>query len=220
MIVYTDPQGSEAWHEARRGVITASRFKDCRDYNQPTAAEKAKGVTRGKPSKKLLDYAMDVARGRVGGVPAKGFSTWQMGVGIAEEPFGRMAYEERTGLIVQEAGFITTDDRLFGCSVDGFVGDDGIFECKTMVSSATLFQAVVNGDISEFIDQCNGELWLLGRKWVDLVLWAPDLEHCGLGLTIVRIDRDDDAIHDLETDLMAFAAMVDQFETALRRKAA
>src|SRR5690606_17976907 len=67
MIVYTDPQGSEAWHEARRGVITGSRFKDCRDYNQPTAAEKKEGATRGKPSKKLLDYAMDVARGRVGG---------------------------------------------------------------------------------------------------------------------------------------------------------
>lgn len=28
---HTDPQGSDAWLQARRGLITGSRFKDARD---------------------------------------------------------------------------------------------------------------------------------------------------------------------------------------------
>ena len=81
-----------------------------------------------------------------------------------------------------------------------------------MVSSDTLFTAVADGDLSAYMDQCLGYLWLLGRQWVDLVLWAPDL-----GLMVIhRINRDEDAIEKLESDLMAFARMVAQYETTLR----
>ena len=197
LIVHTDPQGSPEWHAARRGVITGSRFKDCRDYNQPTAAEKKAGEVRGKPSKTMLAYAMDVARERAGGVAPSKFVTTAMRTGTDEEPRARLAYEEETGLLVEEAGFITTADGMFGVSVDGVVGQDGIVEIKTMVSSDTLFRAVVDGDHSEYIDQINGALWLLGRKWCDLVLWAPDLEALGRHLTIRRITRDEDAIQAL-----------------------
>jgi len=78
----------------------------------------------------------------------------------------------------------------------------------------------VDGDISEYIDQCNGAMWLLGRKWVDLVLWAPDLEPIGRHLTIRRIDRDDNAIEELEADLMEFERMVTTYETLLKKEAA
>jgi exodeoxyribonuclease (lambda-induced) len=88
-----------------------------------------------------------------------------------------------------------------------------------MVSSATLFQAVADGDISEYIDQCNGYLWLLGRQWVDLVLWCPDLEPLGLQMTIHHITRDEAAIEALEADLMAFSKLVAEFEHKLRSKA-
>ncbi len=220
MIFYNDPQGSEAWLENRRGVITASRFKDCRDYKAPTAADKKDGKTRGAPSAKLLGYAFDTARERVGGrAPAK-FQNAAMRTGSEQETFARLAYESLTGELVEETGFFTTDDRLFGVSVDGLIGDDGVIEIKTMVSSETLFKAVVDGDISDYTDQCNGAMWLLGRKWVDLVLWAPDLEPIGRHLTIIRINRNDEAIAALEADLMQFAALVSTYETNLIKKAA
>ena len=220
MIFYNDPQGSEAWLENRRGVITASRFKDCRDYKAPTAADKKDGKTRGAPSAKLLGYAFDTARERVGGrTPAK-FQNAAMRTGSEQETFARLAYESLTGELVEETGFFTTDDRLFGVSVDGLIGDDGVIEIKTMVSSETLFKAVVDGDISDYTDQCNGAMWLLGRKWVDLVLWAPDLEPIGRHLTIIRINRNDEAIAALEADLMQFAALVSTYETNLIKKAA
>ncbi len=209
LIIHTAPQGSQEWLDARRGVITGSRFKDCRD--------KLKG---GAPSKKCLSYAMDVARERVGGRTPDVFANAAMRTGTEQEPFARAAYEAKTGNFVEEAGFITTDDGLFGVSVDGLVDDDGIIEIKTMVSSDTLFTAVVDGDISAYTDQCNGAMWLLGRKWVDLILWAPDLDPIGRQLTIIRIDRDDDAIEELEGDLMVFERMVTKYENLLKKEAA
>ena len=202
MILHTATQGSPEWLAARRGVITASRFKDARD--------KLKG---GAPSKSCLAYAMDVARERIPGgtVPAV-FQNAAMRMGQVEEPVARMMREAETGELIEEAGFITTTDGVFGVSVDGLIGARGVWECKTMVSSATLFTAMVDGDISEYVDQCNGAMWLLGRQYVDLSLWCPDLQK----LHTIRIERDDEAIQRLEDDLMAFAKLVGQYEAKLR----
>lgn len=210
MIHHSAPQGSEEWLLARRAVITGSRFRDARDC-----------LKSGKPSDKQLGYARDVARERVGGMVPATYANAAMRTGTEQEPIAKLNYEEETGLLVHSAGFITTDDARFGVSVDGLVGDDGVIEIKTMVSSNTLFKAIVEEDHSDYIDQCNGAMWLLGRKWTDLVLWAPDLASAGRkGLHIIRIERDDDEIEKLEADLMKFAVLVDEFETKLRLKAA
>ena len=207
-------QGSEEWLTARRGVVTGSRFKDCRDR-----------LKNGQPSKACLEYARDVARERIGGrAPAK-FQTAAMRAGVEQEPVARAMYEAQTGYMVDEAGFFLSDDDNFGLSPDGLIDEDGVLEIKTMVSSETLFTAVVDGDTSAYMDQCLGYLWLLGRQWVDLVLWAPDLEAAGRrGLHIIRIDRsengNEDAIEKLEADLMAFAVLVQDNEEKLRLKAA
>lgn len=201
MIHYDHPQGTPEWLEARRGVVTGSRFKDAR--------EKLKD---GRPSKACLDYAKDLARERCGGAVPPKHQNAAMRTGVEQEPVARAMYEARTGYMVEEVGFMCTDDRLFGVSVDGLIDADGVVEIKTMVSSDTLFTAVADGDLSAYMDQCLGYLWLLGRKWVDLVLWAPDLDH----MVIHRIERNEDAIEKLEADMLAFAAIVAANEKALR----
>lgn len=200
LIIHTDPQGSDAWLAARKAVITGSRFKDCRDK-----------LKNGDPSKKCISYAMDVAREREGGEPMAVYVNGAMRLGTEQEPEARSTYEMRTKNLVDEAGFITTPDGLFGVSVDGLVGADGIIEIKTMVSSDTLFTAFVEGDISSYIDQCNGAMWLLGRKWIDLILWVHDLGR----MKIIRIERDDDQIEVLEADLMEFERMVTKYQNSL-----
>jgi len=225
MIHYNNEQGSPEWFASRRGAITGSRFKDARDRlaDKPENVDGKTGkitpAQRGAPSAKQIAYAMDTARERVGGTVPQIYENSAMRTGKVQEPEARSAYEIKTGHLVQEVGFFKTSDGLFGLSPDGLIGDDGVLEIKTMVSSSTMFKAVADGDISEYIDQCNGYLWLLGRQWVDLVLWAPDLASIGLDLTIIRIERDEEAIAALETDLMAFAALVEGFEGKLRIKA-
>ncbi len=203
MIIFsTHHQGSEAWINERRAIITGSRFKDARDR-----------LKDGRPSKACLDYARDLARERCGGTAPTKFQNAAMRTGTEQEPLARAAYEVRTGNLVEEAGLFYTDDRRFGGSVDGLIDDEGVLEIKCMVSSDTLFTAIADADLSEYMDQCMGYLWLLGRQWVDLVLWAPDLDH----MEIHRITRDEEAIEKLESDLMEFSRLVDKYEAALRK---
>ena len=204
LIHHTAPQGSDEWHEARRGVITGSRFRDARDRKRD-----------GSLSAAALGYAQDLARERCGGLLLPAFTTPAMRIGTEQESAARLAYELQTGHVVEECGFWATDDGLFGVSPDGLVGDDGLIEIKTMCSSATLFRAVVDGDISDYRDQIVGELWLLHRDWCDLCLWVPDLGDGG-ALVIRRILRDEEEIDTLAADLVAFAGTVERLEAALR----
>lgn len=206
MIVFDEsPQGTDAWKEARRGRITASRCKDARDT-----------TAKGQMSAKALLYAKDVARERCGGRAPEVFVNGAMKFGTEQEPIARMTYEAETGNLVQEAGLAYTEDGRFAVSVDGLIGDDGIFECKTIVSSDTLFTAVVEQDHSAYIDQINFALWLLGRKWCDLALWCPDLP--AGRLTVRRIVRDENAIEALEADLLAFDRVVTGLAIKLQRQ--
>lgn len=200
----TDPQGSEAWLAARRGAITGSRARDARDKT-------AKGVM----SAKARLYAMDTARERVGGTVLQPYVNAAMRIGTEQEEFARRAYEAETGDVVESAGFISTDDGHFGVSVDGLVGRDGIVEIKTAVSSDTLFTAAVERDVSAYRDQVLMSMWILARRWADIVIWAPDLEHIGRALTVIRIERDEPEIERFEADLLAFDATVEQYRSAL-----
>ena len=211
MIVYNDfIQGSDEWLNSRLGKVTASRAKDARDK-----------LKSGKPSTKQTAYAAQVALERIAGRPVdKVFENWQMREGKAQEPVCRQSYEIATGNVVTEVGALATDDGLFLYSPDGLIGEDGLLEVKSLFSAERILQIVGGGDHSDFIDQCNFGLWLTGRKWIDLAVWCPALEPIGAELHITRITRDDDVINELEADLMAFAAMVDDFERRLRLKAA
>jgi exodeoxyribonuclease (lambda-induced) len=202
VIHHQHEQGSPEWIAARRGVVTGSRFKDCR----------AK-LKNGEPSKDCMAYAYDIARERCGGMAPAKFQNAAMRIGTEQEAPAVRMYEVRTGYLTDEVGFFTTEDGLFGLSPDRLIDDDGVLEVKTLFSSATLFTALAEGDVSEYMDQCLGYLWLLGRQWVDLVLWVPDLQH----MTIKRITRDENAIEALEADLIAFAKIVADNEAALRR---
>jgi hypothetical protein len=209
-------QGSADWLALRVGKITASRYKDARDFNAPTAAEKKEGKTRGKPSAKCIAYAAQVAVERIAGVQIdKVFENWQMREGKEQEPHARNAYDVETGHIVQEVGAITTDDDLFLYSPDGMIGDDGLLEIKTLLSADVICKVIGDGDLSAYMDQCLGGLWLTGRKWIDLALWAPALSNIGRQLTIRRITRDEDAIEDLEADMLMFSRMVVEAEARL-----
>lgn len=208
MVLSLAPQGSEEWLAARRGVLTASNFKLSRDR-----------LKNGAPSAKAMLYAKNVAREIIGGVAPSPFETRAMGAGKAKESPGRIAYEAVTGHLVDEAGFLHTEDRKFGCSIDGLIllpRERGGIEIKTMVSSDTLFTALIDGDISEYVDQCHGNIWLWHLDWIDLVLYAPDMPG-DLSLKVIRIERDDNYIEALQQDLLAFDGVVQGYVARLAK---
>ncbi|WP_250512667.1 lambda exonuclease family protein [Caballeronia sp. INDeC2] len=210
MIVIECQQGSEAWHAARVGVITASKFRDACDKTQ-----------KGAMTAKATLYAAQVAIERISKQPCdETFVSWQMKRGTEMEPSARMEYEALTSNFASESGIVLTDDRLFGYSTDGFIGDDGLIEIKSLASAEKIVSMWRDGDLSEYVHQIQGGLWITGRKWADFVMYCPQLESIGKQIYHVRVERDETFIEKLETDLIDFERIVSENEQILRRKAA
>jgi hypothetical protein len=206
-------QGSEPWHMARCGAITASCFKLTR------ASERLKsGPNKGDYNEKAKNYAFRLAVERISGVPLdEGFETWQMKRGHELEPAARQEHETQAGLIVVPAGFVATDDGWFGASADGLIDEDGGSEYKCLVSPEGLRDVLLNDDISEFADQIQGCLWITGRKWWHFGLYCPALQAIGKQFYWREVRRDDDYIGALEKDLIEFNRLVMKYRYQLER---
>lgn len=207
-------QGSPEWHRARAGCITASMFGEAR-------AKLKSGPKKGEPTTAALDYAFRLAVERIAGEPLDGgFETWQMRRGHELEPQARMEHELQTGLMVQRAGFVTTDDDCFGASADGLIDDDGVSEYKCFLAPEKLRSFHIDNDASGIFDQVQGVLWITGRKWAHIGMYCPALEPAGKQLWWREFKRDEAFIEELEEDLLRFKLLVDQFEAKLREQAA
>jgi len=205
MILIQCDQGTPEWHQARAGVITASKFRD--------ATEKtAKGL---RTAKSTL-YAAQVAVEIVSGEPGEDvFNSWQMKRGNELEPAARMEYESLTGNFAAESGVVLTDDRKFGYSTDGFVGDDGLIEIKCLASAEKIIDMWRTGDMSDYMHQMQGGMWITGRKWCDFVMFCPQLEKIGKQIFYRRVARDEAFIEKLEKDLVEFEKQVQENVLAL-----
>jgi hypothetical protein len=208
-------QGSNEWHAARAGVCTASQFKIARKLRLLS------GTNKGKPSEECVKYAFRLAIERISGEPLQDdkFETYAMRRGHELEPKAR-AEHEKLGVIVQRAGFVTTDCGRFGASVDGLLHPNGGSEYKCLVSPDELRKVLLDDDLSEFTDQMQGGMWVCERDYFHFGLYCPALESIGQQFTLKGIDRDEAYIAALKADLEEFDAMVAEFEQRLRRGAA
>lgn len=215
-IIVECKQGSEEWLAARAGAITASRFSTARSRMKVNRGAKKVGDWTGEAE----SYAQLLAIERIAGKPLdETFQTWAMKRGQELEPIARDLYEDRTGSIIENAGLVLTEDRLFGYSTDGIVfGQPGGIEIKCpaaadKVAGVWLDPAPI---IAEYQDQIDGGMWLPRWEWIDLVVYTPWLESVGKDLFIHRIHRNEERIAALETDLVAFSRLVAQYEARLR----
>lgn len=207
MIYVECDQGTPEWHAARCGVITASKF---RDATETTA--------KGLPTAKRRLYAAQVAVERISKEPCgEVFNSWQMKRGQEIEPDARMAYEGATKNMATESGVVLTDDRLFGYSTDGFVGQDGMIEIKSLVGAEIVIEMWDKEDMSEYMHQMQGGMWITGRKWCDFVMYCPQLASVGKSLFLRRVMRDDKFIDEMVLELADFEKAVSRNESILRK---
>lgn len=196
MKIIEAPQGSAEWLQARCGVPSASRF----------AAIMA--TVRSGEAAERRNYRTDLVVERLTGRPLEGFTTPAMKQGIEREPFARMAYEARTGNIVQEVGFCRHDELNAGASPDGLIGDDGGLEIKCPERSAHLRYLQQDAEPPEYTWQIQGGMWITGREWWDFASWNPDFPE-NLQLIVRRIKRNDEQIKRLAAAVEAFLLEVD-----------
>ncbi len=202
-------QGSKEWLEARAGVITASMFGDI-----------CNTLKNGDWSAKAKQYAFRLAVERISGglLDEDKFETWEMRRGRELEPEARYRHEQIIGEMVEQVGFIKTDDGLFGASLDGIIGADGASEYKCFVSPSSLMPIVLDDDIGDCVYQVQGVLWLATRKWCDFCLYCPALKNAGIDFLRYRTMRDDKFIDEMETKLLKFNYLVNEYKTKLESK--
>lgn len=180
-------QGSNEWLAARAGKFTGSRFADLM------------AVTKSGPSASRINLIVTLALERLTGEPEQSFQNDAMRRGTELEPFARGAYEAHTGDLVEQVAFLAHPAHDFvGVSPDGLVASDGMTEFKCPASQAKHLAALRDGaHAKEYRWQVQGQLWVSGRAWCDVVSFDPRFPD-GLQLAITRVARDETAIKQLE----------------------
>ena len=198
MEIFEHEQRSPEWFQARMGIPTASEFKTVL----------SKGVGKA-PSKTRRTYMLKLAGEIITGQPMDSFSNAHMERGIAMEPEARAWYEFLKGVDTQPVGFIRNGNT--GCSPDALVGGDGLLEVKTKLPHL-LGDVLTRGEFpSEYIAQCQGQLWISGRAWLDLVIYWPDMP-----TFITRVQRDEDFIAALTNEVKLFNMQLDDLVEQIR----
>ena len=212
MIIIDCEQGTEAWHVARAGVITASNFKLC------TTTLKS-GKNKGEVSKAAREYAFRIAVELISGQPLDDnfYETYAMRRGRELEEEARLKHEEKKGILVDQSGIILTDDRKFGASVDGFIDLDGCSEYKCFIGPSSLMPILLDGNLEDIEAQMQGQMWVTDRKYCDFVLYCPALKPIDKDLTIITVQRDDDYIAEMEEGLIEFDKLVNEYKTILEK---
>jgi putative phage-type endonuclease len=189
-------QRSAEWHQMRLGKVTASRVADIL------------AKTKTGPSASRQNYLIELALQRTTGVIQESYSNSAMEWGTQTEPQARVAYEVRTGNFVDQIAFVDHPTiAWFGCSPDGLVGD-GLVEIKCPNSATHWDYFKYNRPPTKYVIQMQAQMACTGAKWCDFVSFDPRMPERSQ-LLIVRVDRDNQFIADMEGEIEVFLKEVE-----------
>jgi putative phage-type endonuclease len=197
-------QGSDEWKAARCGMVTASKFADVMTNG-----------TCGQPSKTAQTYMLMKIGEILTGKPADEINAKQVEWGNKHEPSARSKYVWDTGVELCEVGFVKhpTLPRV-GSSPDALIKDAngevvGGIEIKCPWNTSVHLRTLMSGEVPyDYEYQVQGNMACTGAKWWDFVSFDPRLEE-GLDLVIIRVERDDELISDLESRLKQFVEVME-----------
>lgn len=205
-------QGSDEWLAARCGKVGASRVADV-----VTKTKTGWGAGR-------ANYAAELVAERLTGRPADKYTNGPMQWGTEQEPAARELYTFAHAVEVRQVGLVLHPSIAMSmASPDGLVGDDGLVEIKcpnTATHIATLLGGPIDG---RYVKQMQWQMACTGRRWCDFVSYDPRLP-AEMQIHVTRVTRDDDAISELEAQVVVFldevTRTVDQLTTLYRTQIA
>ena len=196
-------QGSEEWHKARLGKVTASRLKD------------VMAKTKSGPSSSRKNYMMELLCQRLSGNKKEGFNSSSMQRGTELEPTARKAYSFISNNDVVECSLIDHPTIIgFAASPDGLVGDSGLIEIKCP-NTATHVEFLKHGKPKrEYILQMHAQMLCTDRKWCDFVSYDDRLE--GLEYKCVRVEYDAELGREILKEVASFLVDLDKDIEAIK----
>lgn len=200
-------QGSAGWLAVRVGKVTASRIYDVIARTKGNSFTAARAV-----------YMAELIAERLSGLATEHYVNAAMQWGTDHEAEARIAYEFHCDTPVAPAGFYvhpTISDS--GASPDGLIGDDGLveFKCpKTVTHIETLLGAPID---ARYMAQMQWQMACTARDWCDFVSYDPRLPE-EMRFYLSRMQRNNEMIADMECNVRAFLAELDDKVVALRKK--
>lgn len=193
-------QGTEEWHRARAGMPTASEFS--------TVLASGKG---GGESKTRATYLRKLAGEIITGEITESYSNAHMERGKAMEGEARDCYAFITDATPQQVGFII--GKGAGGSPDSLLGNDGLLEIKTALPHILIEKLLKDDDFpSEHVAQCQGNLWVSEREWIDITIYWPKIP-----MFTKRAYRDDAYIKKLSDAVAQFNEELQAIVERVRR---
>jgi hypothetical protein len=161
----------------------------------------AKGKDGGA-SKTRQTYLYKLAGEIITGQPTEAYSNAHMDRGHAMEAEARATYEFETDAVCERVGFIRNGRA--GASPDSLVGANGLVEIKSKLPHL-LIETLFRDDFPpDHKAQCQGQLWISEREWIDIAVYWP-----GLPLFIKRATRDEAYIRNLADAVERFNGELD-----------
>jgi predicted phage-related endonuclease len=198
-------QGTPDWFAARLGKATGSRIAD--------VVTKLKS---GAYSAARAKYATELLCERLTGVTLETYCSRDMQWGKDQEGPARGAYSRRTGAEVFQIGFVDhAEIAMSGCSPDGLIGDDGMIQIKCPTTPTHIATLEARAVPPEYMPQIQWEMACTGRLWSDFVSFDPRLPP-DLDMIVIRVERDDSMILDLEAEVTGFLTDLVNREADLR----
>ena len=189
-------QRSPDWFKARLGKVTASRVSD-------VVAKTKSGVSASR-----TNYLAQLICERLTETVAEGYTSAEMQWGTDQEPYARAAYSAKVGELVEEVGFIDHPTISgAGASPDGLVAE-GLVEIKCPNTSTALDWILSGKPPTKYITQMQWQMACTGRPWCDFVSYDPRLPE-NLRLLVIRVDRDEERIKELEQEVQSFLSELD-----------
>lgn len=190
-------QRTDGWLKARLGKVTASRVADV-----IAKTKNGYGVSR-------ENYMADLIVERLTNQAVSTFSNTVMQWGVEQEPHARAIYSARTGELVEQTGFID-HPRIAdsGASPDGLVAE-GLVEFKCPNTATHLDTLLADVVPKKYVTQMHWQMACTNRQWCDFVSFDPRLpEH--LQMFVQRVQRDDDYIKMLESEVTLFLSEMEE----------
>ena len=185
-------QGSPEWFQMRLGKVTASRVADIL------------AKTKTGPSASRQNYLIELAIQRTTGIIQESYSNSAMEWGTQTEPQARVAYEVATNNFVDQVAFIDHPSiKWFGCSPDGLVSDRGLVEIKCANSATHWEYFKSKKPPQKYFIQMQAQIAVTNKDWCDFVSFDPRMPDRSQ-LLIVRIDRDEAFIAEMEAEIKKF----------------
>lgn len=183
-------QNSPDWFAARLGLPTASMFKVLLREGKDGGASK----TRDEYLRKLVGELIT-------GEPMENYTNQHMERGKVMEDEARDLYAFITGYVPERVGFIINGDK--GCSPDSLIGESGMLEIKTALPHILIGHLLKGTFPNEHRAQCQGNLWVADRQWIDLMIYWPKMPPF-----IIRAMRDNGYIATLAGAVKDFNAEI------------